>query len=99
MNFLYILLIAGGCTLIGYVQSQDTVTAVQGQPLILNFEYRGIPRVGYVYTKDGDNFQADRQRTFQRRGKIFFARVLASDSGTYKLRAGQFEKTITVNGE
>ena len=65
MNFFYILLIAGGCTLIGYAQSQDTVTAVQGQPLILNFEYRGISRDGFAYTKDGNTFQADRQRTFQ----------------------------------
>ena len=99
MNFLYLLLIAGGCTLLGYAQSQDTVTAIQGQPLILNFKYRGISRVGYVYTKDGNGFQADRQRTFQRGGKIFFTRVLPSDSGTYRLRVGKFDKTIIVTGE
>ena len=98
MNFCYILLIAGGCAFISNVQAQDTVTAIKGEPLILNFQYHG-PRVGYEYTKDGNNFQVDRQRTFQRHGKIFFTRVLPSDSGAYRLRIGRFDKTITVNGK
>ena len=99
MNFFYIFLIAGGCAFISYVQSDDTVTAVQGEPLILNFKYRGLFRLNYQYTKDGNNFKADRLRTFVRLGKIFFTKVLPSDSGTYRLKAGQFDKTITVNGK
>ena len=98
MNFFYILLIAGGCAFISNAQSGETVTAVQGEPLILNFEYRGF-RLRHVYTKDGNNFEADRHRTFERLGRIYFARVLPSDSGAYRLRVGQFDKTITVNGK
>lgn len=98
MNFFYILLIAGGCAFISYAQSDDIVTAVQGEPLILNFQYRGLS-LRHVYTKDGNNFEADRRRTFVRLGRIYFSKVLPSDSGAYRLRAGQFDKTITVNGK
>ena len=98
MNFFYILVIAGGCAFIGYAQSDDTVTAVQGEPLILNFEYRGLS-LRHVYTKDGNDFQPDRRRIFQRLGRIYFSRVLPSDSGAYRLTAGQFDRTITLNGE
>ena len=98
MNFFYILLIACGCAFIGYAQSDDTVTAVQGEPLILNFEYRGLS-LRRVYTKDGNDFQPDRRRTFVRLGRIYFAKALPSDSGAYRLRAGQFYKTFTVNGK
>ena len=99
MNIFYIFLIAGGCAFISYVQSDDTVTAVRGEPLILNFKYHGLFRLNYQYTKDGSNFKVDRLRTFARLGKIFFAKVLPSDSGTYRLKAGRFDKTITVNGK
>jgi len=99
MNFFYILLITGGCAFISNAQySSDTVTAVQGEPLILNFKYHGF-RVGHVYTKDGNIFKADRQRTFQRFGKIYFSKVLLSDSGTYRLVVGQFDKKILLNGK
>ena len=96
MNFFYILLIAGGCAVISNALSDDTVTAVQGEPLVLNFNYRGYRA---QLTKDGNVFQPDRRRTFARFGRIYFSRVLPSDSGAYRLRAGQFNKTITVTGE
>ena len=98
MNFFNILLIAGACAFIGYVQSEDTVTAVQGEPLILDFQYRGLS-LRHVYTKDGNDFEANRLRIFVRLGRIYFAKVLPSDSGAYRLKAGQFDKTITVNGK
>ena len=99
MNFFYILLITGGCAFISNAQySSDTVTAVKGEPVILNFKYRGF-RVDRVYTKDGNIFKADRQRTFQRFGKIYFSKVLLSDSGTYRLVVGEFNEKITLNGK
>jgi len=99
MNFFYVLLITGGCVFISNAQSSsDTVTAVQGEPLILNFKYRGF-RVDHVYTKDGNIFKADRQRTFQQFGKIYFSKVLLSDNGTYQLVVGQFDKNITLSGK
>ena len=98
MNFFYILLIVGGCTFISNAQSDETVAAVQGEPLVLNFNYRGL-RVDYEYTKDGSDFVPDRLRTFARFGRIFFSRVLPSDSGAYRLRVGRFDRTIAVTGE
>jgi len=99
MNFFYILLITGGCAFISNaLPSPETVTVVQGQPLILNFNYLGL-RVDHVYTKDGNVFKPDILRTFRQFGKIYFTRVLLSDSGTYRLVVGQFDKNITLNGK
>ena len=98
MNFFYILLIAGGCAFTSNAQSDDTITAAQGESLVLNFNYCGY-RVDYKYTKDGNNFVPDGRRTFTQFGRILFSRMLPSDSGTYRLRVGQFDKTITVTGK
>jgi len=99
MNFFYILLITGGCTFISNAQSSsETVTAVRGEPLILNFKYHGL-RMDCVFTKDGNIFKANGQRTFLRPRKIYFSKVRLSDSGTYRLVIGQFDKNITLNGK
>ena len=103
MNFFYILLIIGGCAFISDAwSSSDNVTAVQGKPVILNFNYRRF-RGNQVYTKDGNVFRADGHRTFYGSGKINFTSVLLSDSGTYRLVAEGFNRTInrtiTLNGK
>jgi len=95
MNFFYILLITGGCAFISNAQSSsETIILHVGEPLILNFT--DDDRVDHVYTKDGKVFKADKNRVFQRFGKIYFSRVLESDNGTYRLVEGQFDKSITL---
>ena len=98
---LALILVASCCVLAGAVTSPSCVdgnlTTYVGQPFIVDFGFRGIsllPR----YRKDGSLFIPDLHRTFIRRARIFFARVVASDDGIYQFNSRNFESTMCLTG-
>ena len=77
-----------------------TITAREGQPLVIDFGFRGSsPLFNSRYTKDGSPFVPDRIRTFTALGRISFTSVMQSDGGVYEFTARQnFRSTICLTG-
>ena len=75
------------------------IEAHNGQPLVIDFGFRGPPLFNSQYTKDGSPFVPDRIRTFAALGRISFTSVMLSDGGVYEFAARQnFRSTICLTG-
>lgn len=88
--------LAGG---LGFACPNGSISAREGQPLIIDFGFRGSSPSLNSYTKDGSPFMPDRIRTFVALGKISFASVMLSDEGVYEFTASMnFRSTICLTG-
>ena len=81
-----------------------TVTANDGEPLILTFGYSSptITGVSYDMTLDGKEISVDNTRTFKQLDKLYFTEVYEHDSGEYCLTVTKdgidFENKIILSG-
>lgn len=99
--FVVIILVAScsGALAGGPYCPNGTITAHEGQPLVIDFGFRGLSSLLNSYTKDGSPFVPDRIRTFALLGRISFASVMQSDGGVYEFTARQnFRSTMCLTG-
>ena len=88
--------LAGG---LGLACPNGSISAREGQPLIIDFGFKGSSPSLNSYAKDGSPFMPDRIRTFAALGKISFASVMLSDEGVYEFTASMnFRSTICLTG-
>jgi len=96
MKYLTVLIVAS-YLLTSYAQGCDvTVQGIVGLPAILQFPTCGCSG-DYKYTMDGDDFEADRRRTFVTCRGIFIAKVSELDQGKYTLTTGHCEMTVCLD--
>ena len=106
LSYFFMLVAISSLAVGSYGTSFETiiVAAKSGHSCSLQFDYRGpTSYVRYRFTKDGRLLHPDNRRLFYRLGKIYFARVTASDAGTYGLlvhgRGVYYNKKIVLKGK
>ena len=99
--FVLIFVVSCSCVLAGTRTSSScsqNLTAHEGQPLVIDFGFKGSSPLFNTYTKDGSPFRPDGLRTFASLGKISFTSCNESDGGVYEFTDRNFHSTACLTG-